>query len=211
MVKKRIAKLTIAARMLGLGAATMAFASSVIAPRVRANDGTVAAAGFARGSWSQASFPVEDFQAYTSPFGYRKSPTSGRWSLHRGIDIAAPFGSTIRNWWGGEVVGLSNDRLCGTMVRVKSGNWEHVYCHLQGRVETLGGRTILRSQSGAQIALGQVLPTGAALGSIGMTGRTTGPHLHWGLRYNGELVDPATVLKAMSQQHAAGVPAASVR
>ncbi|MEO0949578.1 MAG: M23 family metallopeptidase [Cyanobacteria bacterium J06641_5] len=190
----------------------MTLAASAIAPGVRANDRTVAAARFPGGSWSQASFPVENFQAYTSPFGYRKSPTSGRWSLHRGIDIAAPFGSTIRNWWAGEVVGLTNDPLCGTTVRVKSGDWEHVYCHLRGRVETLGGRTILHDrQSGSQIFLGQVLPTGAALGSIGMTGRTTGPHLHWGLRYGGELVDPATVLRAMSQQRAAGVPATAVR
>ena len=211
MIKKGFVKTAIAARTLVLGAATIAVSLGALAPEVRANE-TVAAAGFARGSWSQASFPVENFQAYTSPFGYRKSPGSGRWQLHRGLDIAAPFGSTIRNWWSGKVVGLSNDRLCGTMVRIRSGNWEHVYCHLQGRVETFNGQAILRDRhSGMQISLGQVLPTGAAIGRIGMTGRTTGPHLHWGLKYNGELVDPATVLRAMYQQRAQGTPAASAR
>lgn len=166
----------------------------------RANN-TVAAAGRAAGAWAQAAFPVENFQAYTSPFGYRRSPTGGGRQFHRGLDLAAPMGSIVRNWWGGTVVDLKNDRLCGTMVRIRSGRWEHVYCHLQGRVETAGGYTYLRDRyGGAPVVLGRPIPTGAVVGRVGTTGRSTGPHLHWGLRYDGQLIDPALVLRAMAQQ-----------
>ena len=51
--------------------------------------------------WGKASFPVENFQRYTSPFGYRIHPVTGRRQFHSGLDIAAPLGSYIRNWWGG--------------------------------------------------------------------------------------------------------------
>ena len=52
-------------------------------------------------------------------------------------------------------------------------------------------------EGGLQIQEGQIIPTGARIGRVGMTGRTTGPHLHWGLRYNAEWIDPALVLRAM--------------
>jgi murein DD-endopeptidase MepM/ murein hydrolase activator NlpD len=48
-------------------------------------------------NWSGASFPVEGFQEYTSPFGYRSS------GFHYGLDLAAPQGSYIRSWWQGTV------------------------------------------------------------------------------------------------------------
>ncbi|GAB1538480.1 hypothetical protein NUACC21_11420 [Scytonema sp. NUACC21] len=56
-------------------------------------------------NWLSASFPVENFKAYTSPFGYRPSATGGsNWEFHSGLDIAAPQGRYIRN---GVVVGFS--------------------------------------------------------------------------------------------------------
>lgn len=49
--------------------------------------------------WQQASFPVENFQVYTSAFGYRTSPTGdGGSQFHYGLDMAAPQGSYVRNW-----------------------------------------------------------------------------------------------------------------
>ncbi|MEN8443904.1 MAG: M23 family metallopeptidase [Cyanobacteria bacterium J06634_6] len=149
----------------------------------------------ARGSqpWQVASFPVENFQAYTSPYGYRGS------GFHYGIDIAAPTGSYIRNWWEGRVIEVSDDSACGTSVVVESGDWTHVYCHMQGYVTTDRGRKVfVDSSGGVRIVEGQDIYTGDRIGRVGMTGRTTGPHLHWGMRYQGDWVDPGLVLQAMA-------------
>ena len=149
--------------------------------------------------WRNASFPVEAFQAYTSPFGYRRSATGGRSrEFHYGLDLAAPQGSFIRNWWGGTVVEVTDNTRCGTSIVVQSGTWEHIYCHMQGKVETIGGQRYLVDRGGSiQIREGQMVQTGARIGRVGMTGRTTGPHLHWGLKHRGSWVDPGLVLRAM--------------
>lgn len=149
--------------------------------------------------WKAASFPVENFIAYTSPFGYRTSATGGYGSeFHSGLDIAAPEGSYIRNWWAGKVVEVSDNTLCGTSIKIQSGDWKHVYCHMQGHTETnANGNYLIDREGGIQIWEGQQLPTGARIGRVGMTGRTTGPHLHWGVKYANEYIDPARVLQAM--------------
>lgn len=152
-------------------------------------------------AWSSASFPVERFQAYTSPFGYRRSPNSRGWEFHNGLDIAAPKGSYIRNWWGGTVIKVGDRGGCGTHIIVKSGNWRHSYCHMQGRVQKSNGRLyMVDSAGGIKIMQGQQIPAGVRIGRIGMTGRTTGPHLHWVIRYGKNYVDPANVLRAMYSQ-----------
>jgi murein DD-endopeptidase MepM/ murein hydrolase activator NlpD len=76
---------------------------------------------------------------------------------------------------------------------------------MQGHVETADGRRYLIDRSGGiQIWLGQQLSAGVRIGRVGMTGRTTGPHLHWGLKYANNYVDPAMVLRTMfSQQQVA--------
>lgn len=150
-------------------------------------------------TWRGASFPVENFQAYTSPFGYRQSPTGGyTQEFHYGLDLAAPDGSYIRNWWGGTVVEVSDDSNCGTSVVVESGDWLHIYCHMRGHVESDDtGRYMIDREGGVQIWEGQELRAGERIGRVGMTGRTTGPHLHWGLKFEGNWVDPALVLRAM--------------
>jgi murein DD-endopeptidase MepM/ murein hydrolase activator NlpD len=154
-------------------------------------------------AWQHGSFPVENFQSYTSPFGYRISPIDGKRQFHNGLDMAAPLGSYVRNWWTGKVLEVSDGTACGTSVKVQSGGWQHVYCHLDGHVETAAnGRYLLDRSGGIQIWQGQELPVGARIGRVGMTGRTTGPHLHWTLRYNGSYVDPALVLKEMFKQQA---------
>ncbi len=178
-------------------AGSLVFASlGEIAPNsFRQSASAVPDTQLARGGepWQIASFPVEGFQAYTSAFGYRGS------GFHYGIDIAAPMGSYIRSWWDGEVVEVSDDSACGTSVVVESGEWTHVYCHMQGYVTNDGGRRVfVDSGGGVQLAEGQQVYTGDRIGRVGMTGRTTGPHLHWGMRYQGSWVDPGLVLQAMA-------------
>jgi len=169
--------------------------------------GAVDTAALSNTQWHLASFPVEDFQAYTSPFGYRSDPYGGEQRFHYGLDMAAPSGSYIRNWWGGQVIEVSDDSSCGTSVVVQSGNWMHIYCHMQGYVTQEGGdRYMLDSEGGLRIREGQRVETGTRIGRIGMTGRTTGPHLHWGLKYNDNWVDPALVLQAMYSSQQAAAP-----
>lgn len=153
--------------------------------------------------WSSASFPVEQFQAYTSPFGYRSSPTGGyRQEFHYGLDIAAPQKSYIRNWWAGTVIEVSDGGSCGTSIVIQSGEWTHMYCHMQGHVETSQGvPSLIDRDGGLQLWEGQQIVAGDRIGRVGMTGRTTGPHLHWGLKYQGNWVDPAWVLQAMAASH----------
>ncbi|BAS59547.1 MULTISPECIES: M23 family metallopeptidase [Leptolyngbya] len=155
-------------------------------------------------SWQGASFPLENFQGYTSPFGYRMSP-DGSYSreFHRGLDMAAPEGSYIRSWWTGKVVEVSDNSACGTSVVIESGSWEHIYCHMQGSAGRDGQGKYIQSGD-VRIYEGQMLPAGERIGRVGMTGRTTGPHLHWGLKYSSQWVDPALVLRAMYAEQGRG-------
>jgi murein DD-endopeptidase MepM/ murein hydrolase activator NlpD len=137
-------------------------------------------------------FPVVNFAGYTSHFGFRVGPGGGR-EQHSGLDIAAPLGSPIRSWWGGVVSDVINDDRCGIGLVIRSGEYEHIYCHLAGQV---AGGTY---RSGpVTLRQGQRLRTGQLIGHVGMSGRTTGPHLHWGMRHGGRWLDPAQVLRAMA-------------
>ena len=146
-------------------------------------------------TWARASFPVVSFVGYTSPFGPRVHPLSGSLHPHLGLDIAAPLGSPVRNWWGGMLVEILRDAGCGNGLVVRSGPYEHLYCHLAGRVEGdtyRSGSVVLRQ--------GQGLRTGQIIGHVGLTGSTTGPHLHWGVRHGERWLDPASVLRAMAAE-----------
>ncbi|MGG6241139.1 M23 family metallopeptidase [Nodosilinea sp. AN01ver1] len=191
---KRIKTLPRPQALLGLGLST-AIAVAVFMPRATP---PASAQQLTAALWTRASFPVENFQTYTSPFGYRSDPYSGSSRFHYGLDLAAPNGSYIRNWWAGEVLWVEGDGACGTSIAIKSGEWTHIYCHMQGHVEGSGqGKTMVDRDGGIQLRAGQSLPAGARIGRVGMTGRTTGPHLHWGLKYQDNWVDPALVLQAM--------------
>jgi murein DD-endopeptidase MepM/ murein hydrolase activator NlpD len=183
-------------KITALGLATSLFLG-LTHSLVQATDTSELAMG---NTWQNASFPVENFQTYTSPFGYRSSPYGGGGTqFHRGLDMAAPEGSYVRSWWRGEVVEVSDNSACGTSVVIQSGEWEHIYCHMQGHVErdASGKRYMIDRGGGIQIWEGQTVPAGTRIGRVGMTGRTTGPHLHWGLKYANQWVDPALVLRAM--------------
>ncbi|GAB4462349.1 MAG: hypothetical protein OHK0037_13060 [Elainellaceae cyanobacterium] len=175
---------------------------------------SVDVAQVARNEWSNVSFPLENFQAYTSPFGYRRSIEGYNYNeFHYGLDMAAPQGSYIRTWTTGVVVEVTDDSNCGTSVVVEAGRWLSIYCHMEGRVDRTGGRrSMLDRAGGIQIYEGQTVYAGQRVGRVGMTGRTTGPHLHWGLKYDNNWVDPALVLRAMhSGQQTAQIPAQIAR
>lgn len=138
--------------------------------------------------------PGSEFQhpapgaAVSSSFGMREHPVTGGQKMHGGTDYAAPLGSPARSMMGGRVLEVSYDELNGNLVRVDHGNGLiSSYAHLQG----------------ADVREGQEISAGQNIGRVGSTGRSTGPHLHVGVRRNGELVDPETLI-GERQERAAG-------
>ncbi|MGB3311313.1 MAG: M23 family metallopeptidase [Nodosilinea sp.] len=166
-------------------------------PQVIAEEQVAAVEAAPANPWAGASFPLEKFTAYTSPFGYRQHPMGGH-RFHYGLDLAAPIGSYIRSWWEGKVIQVSDNTACGTSAIIQSGSWAHIYCHMVGHmvIEKEGGRVLVDRDGGIELRQGQMVTSGQRIGRVGMTGSTTGPHLHWGLKYDGAWVDPALVIKA---------------
>ena len=198
----RVLRLRVVSAVLGL---LTAIGFALFSHPVQAFDTNQIATG---SNWQGASFPVENFQAYTSPFGYRSSPdgTGSSSQFHRGLDMAAPQGSYIRSWWTGKVVEVSDNSSCGTSVVIESGQWEHVYCHMLGEAgRDAQGQYVIDREGGTKIYLNQTITAGSRIGRVGMSGRTTGPHLHWGLKYASQWVDPALVLRAMYAEQSRNV------
>lgn len=111
----------------------------------------------------------------TSEFGMRSSPRGRGSKHHPGMDIAAPPGSRVEATAAGRVTFAGGSRGYGRMVVVDhGGDLKTVYAHL----------------SSVFAREGQAVRPGDLLGTVGMTGNTTGPHLHYEVRFRGEPVDP---------------------
>lgn len=164
-----------------------------VASLAAADAGGRPSAAQGRSAWLRGVFPVASFAGYTSPYGMRTHPLGGDRRQHYGVDIAGPLGSPVRSWWSGTVSEVIRDGGCGNGLTIRSGDYEHIYCHLAGSTGPgwyRSGPVLLR--------VGQRVRAGQGIGHIGMSGSTTGPHLHWGMRYRGAWLDPARVLRAMA-------------
>jgi len=118
-------------------------------------------------------WPVGDRTRITSPFGSRGG------GFHHGTDIGCARGTQIRVAAEGTVVWSGSARVYGTMVAVHHGNGiVTMYAHL----------------SSISVQLGQPVFDGTVLGFCGSTGRSTGPHLHFELRWDGRAWDPVAFL-----------------
>lgn len=115
----------------------------------------------------------------TSEFGRRVDPISGQARFHSGIDLAAPMGSEVRAAGAGEVVFSGARGTAGNIVTVRHGDLVSSYAHL--------GRTLVRE--GQQVFAGQVIAT------VGSSGRSTGPHLHFAVARQGRVIDPAILME----------------
>lgn len=116
----------------------------------------------------------------TSPFGYRTSPVSGTWKLHAGIDLGAPVGTDVFACSGGTVTESSFNSIYGNFIIIRHKDRKtSTYAHL----------------SKSLVTKGQIVKKGDKIGEVGMTGATTGPHLHWEIRENGSPSDPAKYVK----------------
>lgn len=111
----------------------------------------------------------------TSAFGYRTSPYTKKPSLHQGLDIAALYGTSVRATGDGVVTYTGYDSGYGKLISI-----DHGY----GMVTRYGHNSQVFVVMGQQVKRGEVIAT------VGNTGRTTGPHLHYEVRLDDVPVDP---------------------
>jgi murein DD-endopeptidase MepM/ murein hydrolase activator NlpD len=117
----------------------------------------------------------------SSGFGARVDPFTGRYAFHPGIDFAGPWGSVVHATAAGVVVFAGNRGGYGNMVEVDHGYGIHTrYGHL----------SVISVQVGMQIL------RGAALGRVGSTGRSTGPHVHYEVWYDDTVKNPNNFIEA---------------
>ena len=117
----------------------------------------------------------------SSGFGARVDPFTGRYAFHSGIDFAGPWGSVVHATAPGTVVFAGNRGGYGNMVEVDHGYGIHTrYGHL----------------STIAVQVGTRVGTGAGLGRVGSTGRSTGPHVHYEVWYDDVAKNPNNFIEA---------------
>ena len=115
----------------------------------------------------------------SSPFGARRDPLLGMMAFHSGMDFRAISGSSVLATANGTVTAADYTGGYGNMVEVDHGN---------------GLSTRYGHMSQILVSAGQHVNSGDVLGKVGSTGRSTGPHLHYEVRKNGNAINPASYL-----------------
>ncbi|QAS52805.1 peptidoglycan DD-metalloendopeptidase family protein [Halobacillus litoralis] len=110
----------------------------------------------------------------TSSFGMRFHPILKKYKLHAGDDYGGAVGTAIRSQSAGRVIHSGPGGSFGNLVKVQRGIYTHFYAHLQR----------------AMARVGSMVSRGDVLGTLGSTGRSTGPHLHYEVRKNGVPIPP---------------------
>lgn len=122
----------------------------------------------------------------SSPYGNRKNPITRAAQFHNGVDLISAEGKTagkeIFASMPGEVVKNYFDNLGGYQLVINSGFAVFGYAHLQSR---------------SPLEVGTIVKRGEVIGRVGNTGASTGPHLHFTLRLNGELKNPVAEIPAL--------------
>ncbi|MEA1971550.1 MAG: M23 family metallopeptidase, partial [Thermodesulfobacteriota bacterium] len=115
----------------------------------------------------------------TGAFGERRVFNRGFVSRHRGIDISSSKGTSIKASNSGEVVLARDLYFSGNTVIINHGiGLFSIYCHMSKTV----------------VLEGTFVNKGKIIGYTGSTGRSTGPHLHWGLRLVDNYADPVSIV-----------------
>lgn len=123
--------------------------------------------------------PIEGYRYRSSSFGPRFDPINGRRAFHEGLDFSAPRGTPILAAAGGVVVTARYLRGFGNTVEIDHGD-----------------QLLTRYAHAAKLLVkpGQVVQRGQKIATVGSTGRSTGPHLHFEVRLEGNAIDPRLYL-----------------
>lgn len=151
--------------------------TGLAASRTRADAGTA-------GALAPVSIPSRNplnNSVMTSDFGMRNHPILGRRAGHKGIDLAAPMGTPVYAPADGVVSRASAFSSYGLYISIEHG----------GELQTRYGHL-----SRLNVADGQVVHKGDLIGFVGSTGRSTGPHLHYEVRVDGEAVNPVPYMQS---------------
>lgn len=110
-----------------------------------------------------------------SGFGMRRHPISKEMLFHKGIDLVAPLGTPVYATADGKVIFAGPNGDNGIQVLIAhQGGYTTVYNHLQGH----------------NVRAGQIILQGVQIATVGSTGASTGPHLHYEIRRNDEAINP---------------------
>ena len=120
-------------------------------------------------------FPVAKYTRVSSEFGWRIHPTLGVNKFHNGVDLASPTGTNIYAAYDGVVVAATYSSTMGNYVMINHGS---------------GLYTIYMHASKLYVKKDDIVLRGNTIAAVGSTGRSTGPHLHFGVRKDGTYVSP---------------------
>ncbi len=117
----------------------------------------------------------------SSPFGRRSDPFNSKSARHKGVDLASNKGNSVKTMANGKVIRAGWASGFGNLVEIDHGNgFKTRYAHLNK----------------FYVKKGQQVKRGEAIAEVGSTGRSTGPHLHYEVIYNGVNVDPMAFIQA---------------
>lgn len=125
------------------------------------------------------TWPAPSYTRISSEYGNRTHPTLGVSMFHAGLDMAAPGGSPILAAYSGQVCATGYSGAMGNYAMIDHGS---------------GLYTVYMHASSISVSKGQSVSAGQRIGSVGSTGRSTGNHLHFGVRLNGQYVNPRSYL-----------------
>ena len=132
----------------------------------------------------------------SSEFGLRRFFNDQPSKPHGGIDLAAPMGTPISAPAPGKVIAVGDFFFNGNTVLMDHGQgMVSMFCHLRNTAVTPG----------------QTLARGERLGTVGASGRATGPHLHWTVSLNGSAIDPMLLLTPEARARLSAGPAPAAR
>lgn len=120
-------------------------------------------------------FPVATYTRVSDEYGPRIHPTLGIQQFHNGVDLASPKGTAIYAAYDGVVVAASYSATMGNYVMIDHGS---------------GLYTIYMHASALYVEKDDIVVRGETIAAVGSTGRSTGPHLHFSVRLNGEYQSP---------------------